>query len=285
MTIDEIARHLELWQLVAEGEPFETNAALLLYVRKGSLPAVLKIPKGVDAEEHLNPAALAHYGDRAAVRVLERDEHAFLMERARPGTELTSLALNGRDDEATNVFCDVIEALHTKPPPPGNWKSLERLAKGFARNRERAHERSLLSDDLIDRAETMFLELCRSQSEQFLLHGDLHHANILKDSKRGWLVIDPKGVPGEIAYEMASLLHNPIPHFEMIADAKIMERRVRILSDRLRLDPNRILRWCFAKDVLGHLWTIEDHHDTANFPRSLRVAQTAEQLLSGGYRI
>jgi streptomycin 6-kinase len=125
----------------------------------------------------------------------------------------------------------------------------------------------------------MFLDLCASQKERFLLHGDLHHMNILKDDTRGWLAIDPKGVVGELAYETASALHNPIPHFEMIADLKVMERRVRVLADRLRLGEERILRWSFAKDILGHLWTIEDNHDTTNFARSLQVAETVELLL------
>ncbi len=103
--------------------------------------------------------------------------------------------------------------------------------------------------------------------------------NILKDDARGWLVIDPKGVTGELAYETAAILHNPIPHFEMIADTKIMEARVRIFSDRLKISAERILGWCFAKNVLGHLWTVEDRHDDSKFPRSLRVAQTALDLL------
>jgi streptomycin 6-kinase len=213
------------------------------------------------------------------VRVLAHDEHAFLMERAIPGTELSSLSLSGRDDDATHILCDVIAALHTKVPPPGEWKTVERLAQGFARNRDKARRHPVLKPERVDRAEQIFLELCASKTERFLLHGDLHHMNVLEDHTRGWLVIDPKGVIGELAYETASVLHNPIPHFEMIADPKNMERRVRILAERLRLEPDRILRWCFAKDILGHLWTIEDDHDTSNFARSLRVAETAELLL------
>lgn len=277
MTIKEIARYLDLWQLVPEGEPFESYASWLVYARCAGAPAVLKVPKA-DSEELLNALALEHYGDRAAVRVLKRDAHAFVMERAVPGTELATLSLAGRDDEATHIACDVIERLHTRPAPPGEWKTLERLALGFDRHRK-GPRHPLLNSSLVDRAEAMFLELSRSQSERFLLHGDLHHMNILKDDARGWLAIDPKGVVGELAYETASVLHNPIPHFEMIADPNVMARRVRILSDRLHLDQARILSWCFAKDILGHLWTIEDNHDTSNFPRSLRVAETAEQLL------
>jgi streptomycin 6-kinase len=40
-----------------------------------------------------------------------------------------------------------------------------------------------------------------------------------------------------------------------------LERRVRILSDRLELDHDRILRWCFAHGVLSALWNIEDAVD------------------------
>jgi streptomycin 6-kinase len=278
VTISEIARYLDLWQLVPDGEPFETHASWLAYVRRAGVPAVLKIPKP-GSEELLNALALEHYGDGAAVCVLKRDVHAFLMERAVPGTELAALSLEGRDEEAAHIVCDVIEKLHTRPAPPGEWKTLERLGLGFDRYRKGPRRHRLLTRDLVDRAEAAFLSLCASQSERFLLHGDLHHMNILKDDARGWLMIDPKGVIGELAYETASVLHNPIPHFEMIADPKIMERRVRILTDRLHLEPDRILRWCFAKGILGHLWTIEDKHDTSNFARSLRVAQTAELLL------
>jgi streptomycin 6-kinase len=170
-------------------------------------------------------------------------------------------------------------AIHAHPAPQGPWKSVEDLAQGFARYRKGpAHP--LLDPALVDRAEKTFLSLCATQSEpRLLLHGDLHHMNILKDDARGWLVIDPKGVVGELAYEPAAILHNPIPSFEMIADAKIMESRVRIFSDRLGTSAERILGWCFAKNILGHLWTVEDRMDTSTFPRSLRVAQTALELL------
>src|SRR5262249_36356362 len=156
-----------------------------------------------------------------------QDTNGFLMERALPGAELSSLSLCGQDDDATHVLCDMILALHTKAPPPGEWKTVEHLALGFKRNRAKASRHPLLRPDLIDRAERTFLELCSTQSDRFLLHGDLHHMNVLKDDTRGWLVIDPKGVIGELAYETASILHNPIPHFEMIADSRVMERRVR----------------------------------------------------------
>jgi streptomycin 6-kinase len=39
---------------------------------------------------------------------------------------------------------------------------------------------------------------------------DLHHYNVLSDSGRGWLAIDPKGLVGEVEYEVGAAIRNPI---------------------------------------------------------------------------
>ena len=275
MTVEAIARYAERWQLTLIGDPFETPSSWLTYAARGDTPAVLKIPKP-GSDEHKGALALAHFGERVAVRVFAHDAHAILMERAVPGTTLAAEVLVGRDDEATNIICDLIDRLPSEPIPQGDWKTVEFLARAWDRYHSGAPH-SLLSL-YVDRAKAMYLDLCRSSSTHILLHGDLHHMNILKDA-RGWLVIDPKGVIGDPAYEVAMALHNPVPHFELMSDPKVMARRVRIFSDRLGLSEERILQWCFAVDILCHLWTIEDGHDVSNFPRSLKVAETAELLL------
>ena len=277
MTIETIARYLDRWKLTPDGKPFETPSSWLAYVSREGAAAVLKIPKP-ESDEHRGALALEHFGDRAAVRVLEHDAVAILMERAMPGTTLAEVVLADRDDDATHVICDAIERLPAGPPPQGDWATLEYLARAWTRYRNgSAHP--LLMQELVDRSESIFLDLCRTSPPRMLLHGDLHHMNILRDEKRGWLIIDPKGVIGEPAYEVAMALHNPVPHFEMMCDPKVMARRVRIFGERLKLPEERILRWCFAVDVLSHLWTVEDRMDTRDFPRSLRVAETAELLL------
>src|SRR6266567_6137524 len=40
-----------------------------------------------------------------------------------------------------------------------------------------------------------------SSAEPVLVHGDLHHDNVLSSARAGWLAIDPKGVAAEPAYE------------------------------------------------------------------------------------
>jgi streptomycin 6-kinase len=39
--------------------------------------------------------------------------------------------------------------------------------------------------------------LLTTQREKVVLHGDMHHGNVLNFGSRGWLAIDPKGLIGE----------------------------------------------------------------------------------------
>ena len=48
-------------------------------------------------------------------------------------------------------------------------------------------------------AQRVHRRLCESQRDVRLLHGDLHHDNVLLDAGRGCLAIDPTGVTGEVA--------------------------------------------------------------------------------------
>jgi len=55
----------------------------------------------------------------------------------------------------------------------------------------------------------VYFRLCKPPIQDRLLHGDLHHDNVLFDSRRGGLAIDPKGVIGELKYEIGAALETP----------------------------------------------------------------------------
>src|SRR5437588_2607793 len=99
-----------------------------------------------------------------------------------------------------------------------------------------------------------FWILYASQKEPRLLHGDLQHYNVLFDSKRGWLAIDPKGVVGEVEYEIGAILRNPIERPEMFTQRVTIERRIKQLTGKLNLDFERVLAWGFAQAVLSAIW-------------------------------
>ena len=62
---------------------------------------------------------------------------------------------------------------------------------------------------LVEEAEALLAWLVPSQTGPVLLHGDLHHGNVLSARRRPWLAIDPKGVVGERAFDAGALLYNP----------------------------------------------------------------------------
>ena len=67
-----------------------------------------------------------------------------------------------------------------------------------------------LEKSLVERAEHSVANFFSEDYVPMLIHGDLHHYNILIVGKYSWLAIDPKGVIGPAAYEVGPLLMNPL---------------------------------------------------------------------------
>ena len=90
------------------------------------------------------------------------------------------------------------------------------------------------------RAAGVFFELCDSMADPVVLHGDLHHDNVLRSGYDNWLAIDPKGVVGEPAYETGALMRNPFPGLLDAGDpARVLRRRADQLAELLELDVAR----------------------------------------------
>jgi streptomycin 6-kinase len=270
----DVADYLDHWGL--KEDRAASASAGLAFVRSGSAPAVLKLLD--EKSDEANAArALRHFGGEAAVRVLREDRGAILTERAVPGTPLSSLVGNGRDDEATAIIADVISRLHHGKVPTG-WPTLETWGAGFQRQKKRGTHRRL-PPRLLDAGERVFLDLARSQGKQrFLLHGDLHHDNIVFDERRGWLAIDPKGVVGETAFETAAAMRNPTDLYPLQIDPMFIERRVAIFSERLNLDRERVLGWFVGQTVLSVCWLIEDRKADEAIVRGVHIAEAAQAV-------
>jgi streptomycin 6-kinase len=267
--------YFDRWNLTPDGAEIETPRARLFPVRYDGTPAILKVLSPISDETDA-PRTLRHFAGRGAVRVLAEADRVVLLERAVPGSALTDVVAAGRDDEATAVIAVIAADLHHGEPPDG-FVGVEQWADGFRRQRERGPH-PLLPPAMLDRAETLYRDLAASQRRRFLLHGDLHHENILM-GERGWLVIDPKGVIGEPAFEVVMSLGNPHLTWPYPADRKVMARRVAIFAERLAVDRDRILNWAFAQMVLCACWHIEDGDPDTDVGRSLTMADVAGSLL------
>jgi streptomycin 6-kinase len=89
-----------------------------------------------------------------------------------------------------------------------------------------------------------------------LLHQDLHAANVLRAGREPWLVIDPKPLVGDPAFDLASLLRDRRP--ELARDpgaARRVRRRVDRLSAATGLDRERVRGWGVAHALA---WGFQD---------------------------
>jgi streptomycin 6-kinase len=238
------------WRVVVD-DVFETESSLIAYARRGAHAEVLKIVKRPGDEWHSGDV-LDEFDGRGVVRALEHVGGAILMERLSPGHSLVELTLADRDAEATAVIAGVIREMTSEPSVVSSSNAhptVEDWGKGFTRYTA-THDKKV-SRDLVSEAQRVFDELCASQSNRRLLHGDLQHSNVLFDERRGWLAIDPKGVVGEIEYEVGAALRNPSEAPFLFTAPDTIERRIRQYSSELQLNATRVLGWAFAQAVLS----------------------------------
>jgi streptomycin 6-kinase len=261
------AEYVTRWDLVPDGEPIVTPTSQLLPVRRNGEPAMLKIATHI--AEQRGGRLMAWWNGDGAARVLAHDESALLLERATGNRSLSEMAQHGRDNEATRIICNVAARLHVSRgvPPTG----LIPLAEWF---RELEPAADLHSGILCRSAETAH-ELLADQRDITVLHGDIHHGNIVDFGPRGWLAIDPKGLTGERAFDFANLFCNP--DFHVATAPGRLARQATVVAESADLDRSRLLRWIIAYAGLSAAWFLGDAMaDEARLPLTIAEIAAAE---------
>ncbi|HWF78795.1 MAG TPA: aminoglycoside phosphotransferase family protein [Caulobacteraceae bacterium] len=246
------ATWLTRWDLTLDGPPFKSLSGHLLPVRQAGAAAILKISHS--AEEIRGGALMEWWGGDGAARVLAREGDALLLERATGARSLTEMARGGEDDEATRILCAAGDRLHAaRPaPPPSTLVPLETWFRQLWPTAE-AHGGLYAKSAAAARA------LLAEPQAVSVVHGDLHHGNVLDFGPRGWLAIDPKGLLGERSYDYPHIIMNP--DVETATAPGRLARRVAIISEAARIDPRRLLQWTLAYAGLSASWTLGDGDD------------------------
>lgn len=257
-----LAEVAQRWDLQL-GTPFALSYNYVVAaVRADGRAVVLKV--GYPSRDFLNEIdALQFYQGDGIVRLLDfdREQGIMLLERLHPGDMLSTLT---DDDAATAIGAAVMRRLWRPAPAAHTFPSVADWAQGLQRHRERFDGGvGPLPKPLFEEAETLFRELLAAAEPPMLLHGDLHHFNILRAQREPWLAIDPKGLVGDSGYEVGAFLYNPAPAFgARPALDHLLARRVARLAEHLGFDRARVRGWGVAQAVLSACWTIEEHgHD------------------------
>ncbi|NUM48392.1 MAG: phosphotransferase [Anaerolineales bacterium] len=284
-----LASYAERWNLTLL-PPFEnlTYHYVCPALRADSTPAVFKAHLPLNNELDTEAAALYAYGGKVSIRLLEADPDggAILIERVTPGHTLVTLP---DDDQTTRLAAQAMKRLWVPVPDDSIWQKVNvpdtrhfPTTAGWAKGLERLRPTfdgttGPFPTRLVEMAERISDELHASPEPYVLLHGDLHHFNLLSAEREPWLIIDPKGLIGEPAYETGALLRNPIDTlYQNPAFPQITARRVDILAETLQLDRQRIIAWGITQAVQS-AWDDWENHQQLDVD-VLRLAEVLEGL-------
>ena len=202
-------------------------------------------------------ALLAFGVQRAvAVREVRVQTMTLVLERVNPGETLASIAT---EDEAVRVVADLFKTGWPPVPQPSIADPLETFARALDSS---SRVRSLRAGDqpMFHRAADLLRELLQDELPPVLLHGDLHYANILSSDRAGYLLIDPKGVIGEPAFDIGYLVSRPMPSArDHLPLSRAIARRLAFLPDALSLDGDRVTAYAYVAAALSLAWAIEDN--------------------------
>ena len=200
------------------------------FVAPAGEDAVLKVTPPEDDESDEEGDALALWDGDGAVRLLRRDvpRRALLLERARPGADSSGLG----EEAATAIAVSVGLRLWRPAAAPFRWIG-DHVPRWLDAAEAEGHELVPLARELY-----ASLEVGRST----LVHGDLHHHNLL-DAGGRYVAIDPKPMLGEPEYDVPSFLWNPLP-YTMRRD--VTERRLAAFA-AAGLDQARMRMWAVIR--------------------------------------
>ena len=216
---------------------------------------------------------LKAYKTKSSISLLQYDlkMSAMLLPRIVPGTRLSELS---DDKQATHIAANIMQDLTTPAPQEIEFETLQYCGEAFYEVKQlpTQYVAKMIPVQMLQQAEDLFKQLLESTTKHILLHGDLHHDNILLDQQQGWLAIDPKGVIGDPACQAARFLRNPLPALlEQNNPLTTTKTRLEILADRLQQEPDRLLKWAFVDSVLGACWNIQHTQSVKNFMSCAKI--------------
>ncbi|MCZ7463605.1 aminoglycoside phosphotransferase family protein [Rhizobium rhizogenes] len=267
------------WNIEAAKQIADTPAGVVYAVTRGNgSPAVAKVLKKKVLEDSLRGADfIAWRAGVGCVELLERSDDILLMEHAGAETLRDVLFRDGDDDAATEIAADVLLRYHqpSQQTPPSSLLTLPRYFESLFRKAEQ--ERNNRVESIYIEAAALAQELIDRQRDVKPLHGDLHHENIMR-SGRGWIIIDPAGLIGDAALDVANMFSNPLDRFDLTRSEARIASMAAIFSRALQRDERVLLQYAFAYGCLSAAWHEEDSNAEER-DNELAVAATVKTVL------
>ena len=184
------------------------------------------------------------------------DNGVLLIERIMPGIQLRDESgLNTRLD----VFCGLFRGLHRPPADKSKYPTymdwVSRIAAYMRSRADSCADFTKLSEKM-----TKAEEICRHLWEKYpanmLLHGDLHHDNILLGGD-GYRVIDPKGVVGNAVFDIPRFILNE----DDLDKGNNYAQISRIIAEKLGVSERDIALLFYVETCMANSWNVESGNE------------------------
>ena len=293
-----LARVVHDWALTLEAPYTRLSFNYVTRVRgRDGTEAVLKLGAPWD-EKRTELEWLRHYQDVGApvppgepnthatavgvARVLRADASiaALMLERLTPGDTLHAID----DDAATRLLANCMRMLRRPAPHGIAFPHVSEWLAALPRYRAAHGDAGPLDERRIVRAQDLLPRLLHAEKD-VLLHGDLHHANVLRrldaQGATRWTVIDAKGVVGPPTYECGPMLLNgAVEHQSAERVLELTRARIPLFAQLLGASERDIAQWGFVHTMLSACWIVESG-GTRGMDAHQKLAAAMECCLDG----
>lgn len=260
------------WSLT-DVKPVYEHSTKAVYTAVSALygPVILKIDLNHAqlASEHRMLSAMQ---GKHCCQVYDFDEEQGLLleEQILPGNVLRELE---HLEERIEAFCQVFAELHSSDNPDANAPSHHPTYLDWL-SRIRAFSDTHPIDARLRQMTQQAYDCCACLFEKYpervLLHGDLHHDNMLLRADGSYAMIDPKGVIGPAILDLPRFLLNELFPNMPAEPISHMEKAIRLISENCGYPAEDVQKAFFMETVLANMWSVQDD-DPADW-KELEVA-------------
>jgi len=244
------------WRIRSSELIADTRSSLVYRVRRDDgQDAIVKQLKPSGLQELPGIDFLDWRGGNGAVRLLGRTETTALLEDA-GSLLLRDYRLSHGEDASNAIIVGIVNKLHatSSTEPPAGLTSMKRHFQSLY---SRAADASDPLSDVFSECAKIADDLIAAQETIRPLHGDLHHENIIADDAGIWRAIDPQGLIGDPAYDVANIFGNPDGAFADIVDPARIITLARLFAGTIGCSEEKILRYAIAHAGVSICWSLE----------------------------
>lgn len=260
----------------------DTHSSLIYRAMRHDVPVIVKTLKPEGRGERPGMDFLRWRDGLGAIKVIAQDHDTALLEDA---GHLTLRTYHGQigDVVATEIIVDVLQRLHapSSKPFPAALTPLHAHFDALFSLEKAGTEASIA--DVIGWSASLARQMLAEQQNIKPLHGDLHHDNIIGGERGGWIAIDPQGLLGDPAYDVANVFGNPLYATDEILEPQRAIRLARRFATALDCTASKVLRFAAAHAGLSAAWTLQGDltpSGQVNLNERLGFARIARSILA-----